>query len=225
MLAHWRLRGLDLNKALDDLHAAGVIAIDSRQLLAKMRDPGTYRLGSDEPIDPSGPGTLFQALGSAGLVTASNADPEEEPCRHDRLIFEFAAGSAGRFEPEAAVQARNTSGKAGTPSAYTVRFLCDRRLFVFEAAYQVRLYDVGAVHRALNGALEATGRAERFLALRPQGGDVSFVFADPEGIPADRRQVRPGDVGRPRGDRAAVELNITKARPPAAARPAGRGSG
>jgi hypothetical protein len=180
MLAHWRLRGLDLNKALDDLHAAGVIAIDRRQLLAKMRDPGTHWLGSDEPIDPSDPEELFEALSSAGLVTAFNADPEEEPCRHDRLIFEFAEGSAGRFQPDAAVQARNTKGKAGTPGAYTVRFLVDRRLFGFEAAYQRRLYDVAAVHRALNGALEATGRAERFLALRPQGGDVSFVFADPK---------------------------------------------
>jgi hypothetical protein len=63
--------------------------------------------------------------------------------------------------------------------SYTVRFVYKGRLYCFGAENYGDWYDVDAVHRALNFALEKADQRERFIALESDGQIAAFVFADP----------------------------------------------
>lgn len=178
MWALWKLQGLDLRTALADLHAAGVIATPPEPLLDRMRQ---RRAGIEEvpPLDLSDPVALTSALIEAGILTMFDAETGLLPCRHDRLILEFAPNTNGRFAPECAVQTWHRRNADDLDAPYTVRFLLDGRLYRFGAENRSDWYDVAAVHRALNFALRTAGRRERFIVLGDVGQYAEFVFADP----------------------------------------------
>lgn len=179
MWAMWKLKGLDLNAALDDLHAAGVLPLPRAAMLDRMRkNRRGFRPG---PIDPTDPSTLHEAFGAAGLTTAFDTETGEIPCRHDRLILRFAEGAAGRFAPECPVQEWHREGASGR-GPYTVRFLLGGRLYRFGAENHGDWYDVRAVQRALNFALKASGKKERFVALDTGDQTAWLVFADPDAL-------------------------------------------
>lgn len=178
MWALWKLRGLDLNSALVDLHKAGLIGITAEALLAKMR-AAEGPFSERRPLDTSEPDGLEGALSHAGLLTAFDAETDELPCSHDRLILRFAENTDGRFRPECAVETWHRKSEDEVRGPYTVRFVHEGRLYRFGAQDRGDWYDVEAVQRAMNYALETAGRKERFLALEGDGQVASFVFADP----------------------------------------------
>ncbi len=186
MWAMWKLNGLNLRAAFDELRGTGVIGIAYEPLLEKMRharEPGRfehgiglYELGS---MDPSDPDILLEALSRADLVTAFDVETGHIPCRHHLLAMRFAENSAGRFPLECAVQAVQRKGEDAAGSLYQVRFLYRGRLYRFGAENRGDWYDVAAVQRALNFALKTAGQRERFIALGAEGQMAAFVFADP----------------------------------------------
>jgi hypothetical protein len=178
MWAMWKLKSLDLRTAVDDLHGAGVIAIARGPLLERMRK-GRETVDEIEPIDLSDPGSFTGALAHADVLTMFDVESDELPCRHDRLILEFATGSAGRFKPECPVQTWHRKRENDFDAPYTVRFLYKGRLYRFGAENRGDWYDVEAVLRALNFALETAGQKERFIAEESDGQVASFVFAVP----------------------------------------------
>jgi hypothetical protein len=179
MWALWKLKGLTLSTALDDLHAAGVVAVASGPLLERMRQDQGF-LDDHGPLDMSDPNTLIGAFSHAGILTTFDVETDELPCDHDRLILRFAENSRGEFTAECPVQAWHRKSEDDFDGPYTVRFLYKGRLYRFGAENRGDWYDVEAVQRALNFALEQAGQRERFLALESDGQIASFVFANPE---------------------------------------------
>ena len=189
MWSIWKLKGLNLHAALDDLRGAGVIGIAREPLLEKMRrarEPGKweYDFWGEElgALDPSDPDTLWEALSRAGMVTAFDVETGYTPVDHHLLAMQFAENSAGRFTPECAVQAVHRKGEDPTGGSYTVRFLYRDRLYRFDAENRGDWYDVDSVQRALNFALKTAGQKERFVALDTEGQAAAFVFADPAAL-------------------------------------------
>jgi hypothetical protein len=179
MLAAWKLNSLDLGTAIDELHAAGVLPLAREPLLKLMRRAPEGDERRDQ-LDTSDPDTLTEALIRAGIVTVFDAETGTLPCDHHRLILEFAENSDGRFAPECPVQTWHRRGEDELDAAYTVRFVYRGRLYSFGAENRGDWYDVAAVVRALNFALETAGQRERFIALASDGQVASFVFADPQ---------------------------------------------
>jgi hypothetical protein len=172
MWATWKLGGIDLVSALNDLHAAGVIDLPAEEVLLRARQKRHQE--EEGPLDVTDPRSLKAALDAAGVLTAFDAETDQTP-DHDWLIGVFAEGTRGRFTPECP---RQESGDEDGP--FTVQFIDAGRLFRFEAENFGGWYDVEAVQRALNVALETAGRRERFIALQGDGQIAEFVFADPE---------------------------------------------
>jgi hypothetical protein len=103
MEAVWALRGLTVPMALADLHAADVLPDGPEVMQARVAEPSPDD-EEDRPEDRHGPAAVLRALGVAGLVTEFDTEAGMLPYDHDRLILEFAGGTAGRFVPECPVQ-------------------------------------------------------------------------------------------------------------------------
>lgn len=63
---------------------------------------------------------------------------------------------------------------------YIVQLVYKNRLFRVGAENYGDWYDVEAVHRLVDLALETAGQPERFIPLRSGGQEAIFVFADPK---------------------------------------------
>ncbi len=179
MWATWKLKGVNLDAAIDDLRAAGIITMSRDAILETMRR-STATYGDTEPIDRCDSRGFEEALGAAGILTGFDTESGLVPCSYDELIMRFAENSRGGFDVECAVQTykpESTKDKRDAP--YTVRFLYKGRLYRFGPEDRGDWYDVEAVDRAVNFALETAGRKERFLALLNAGQGAAFVFADP----------------------------------------------
>jgi hypothetical protein len=179
MWALWKLNGLNLDMAIDDLRAAGVIAIEREPLLKRIRLDQDY-LDEHSPLDLSDSDTLTEALTQADVLTNFDAETGMVPCDHDRLIRLFAKHSRGQFAPECVVQTWDRKREDNVNAPYTVRFLYRGRAYRFGAENKSDWYDVQAVYRALNFALATAGQKERFVWLATGGQAESFVFAAPE---------------------------------------------
>ncbi len=181
MWAMWKLKGLSLDSAIDELRTAGVIGLTREAVHEKMhraREPMGEK--KSEPVDTSDPQTLTEALASAGIVTSFDVESDEIPCNHHHLVMEFAENSGGRFQPECAVQTWHQKDQEDLDAPYTVRFLYRGRLYRFDTENLGDWYDVEAVYRALNFALTTAGQKERFIGLETGGQTAAFVCADPE---------------------------------------------
>ncbi len=179
MLATWRLNGLDLGTAIDELHVAGVLPLGREPLLKLMRE-ARERDERGGQIDMADPDTLTEAISWAGIFTAFDAETGQLPCDHHRLILKFAENSNGRFKPECPVQTWHRKSNDDFDAPYTVRFVYQNRLYTFGAENRGDWYDVTAVTRALNFALKTAGQPERFIALNNGDQIASFIFADPQ---------------------------------------------
>jgi hypothetical protein len=171
--AAWQLQGLELRTALAELHAAGVLPHSPEDLLARMAER------EEEPLDTTDPSGLTAALGYAGVTTGFDTETGMVPCDHHHLIRDFAEGSAGRFTPECPVQVWHQQGEDDYDGPYTVQFLYRGRAYRFGAENYGDYYDVEAVVRALNAALEHSGQRERYIGLYTGSQCASFVFAAP----------------------------------------------
>jgi hypothetical protein len=101
------------------------------------------------------------------------------PCHHEELIRDFADHSDGKFKPECPVQIWHRQSEGDLDSPYTVQFLYRGLLYRFWAENYGDYYDVEAVARALNTALERNGQRERYLGLYTGDQCACLVFADP----------------------------------------------
>jgi hypothetical protein len=174
--AVWKLQGLDVRNALAELHAAGVIRQTPDELLARM---DRREDDAEERLDTSHPWLLVRALGHAGLTTFFDTETGFVPCHHHHLIQQFAEGSGGRFTPECPVQIWRRRDEDDYNAPYIVQFVYRGRLYRFGAENYGDYYDVEAVVRALNTALEQNGQRERYIGLHTGDQCAHFVFADP----------------------------------------------
>jgi hypothetical protein len=174
--AVWKLQGLDVRSALAELHSAGVVRQTPDELLARM---GEGQGGGGEALDVTEPALLAGALSYADLTTYFDTGTGFVPCNHHHLIRHFARGSGGRFTPEYPVQTWHRQGEDDYDGPYTVQFIYRGRLYRFAAENYGDYYDVDAVVRALNTALEHNGQRERYLGLYTGDQCARFVFADP----------------------------------------------
>jgi hypothetical protein len=173
--SEWKLHGLDVCNALAELHAAGVISRTPDELLSLAQPTED----EEERLDTTHPWLLARALGNSGVITHFDTETGFVPCDHDQLIREFAEGSAGRFTPECPVQIWHQTNQDDFDAPYTVQFIYRDRLYRFAAENYGDYYDVAAVVRALNTALEQSGQRERYIGLYTGDQCAQFIFADP----------------------------------------------
>jgi hypothetical protein len=179
MWVMWKLQGLDLSSAAEELHAAGVIAEEPQAILQQMRLHVESR-NDGRSFDLTDPDGMIGILSMSGILTMFDAETGVLPCRHDRLVENFGDATTGRFQPQFAVQFWRPQSEDDFTAPYIVQFVFNDRLYRFGAENYGDWYDVASVQRALNVALEDAGRPERFLPLAPGGQFAIFVFADPQ---------------------------------------------
>jgi hypothetical protein len=132
--------------------------------------------------DQDGDGSLLGVLWEANVFLAFDAETGMLPCRHDRLLRDFAKSSRGVFVPEAVCQRWHQRSAEDFEADYTLQFIYDSRLYRVRLRNQGDWYDVERLVRAVNRALQDAGHAERFHALAVGGQVAQFVFATPEAI-------------------------------------------
>lgn len=148
--------------------------------LAVIASRATTKRSEDEvyPDDVEG---LFHA---AGRYLAFDAETGMVPARHDELIDDIAAASAGRFVPEAALETYTTPSEESETGTYRVQFIHRGRLYRFAPEDLGDWYDVPAVLVAVDRALLDAQVKERPVALKSGGQDVALIFADPGALKA-----------------------------------------
>jgi hypothetical protein len=179
MWAKWKLAGLDLSSALADLRAAGVIRSSPEDVILKMKK-GRRESFETEPLDTSDPDNLLWALVQEEIVVTFDAESDQMPCDHHWLLFDFADATYGKFTPEYATQYWQQKNKDDFDAPYIVQLIYKNRMFRVGAENYGDWYDVEAIHRLVNLALETAGQSERFIALQSRGQEAIFVFADPK---------------------------------------------
>jgi HEAT repeat protein len=179
MWAKWKLQGISLRMALDELHRVGVIHTAPEDLINRMKAEAA-RSGSAEDFDLTDSNDVFNALGYEGILTVFDVETSTIPCDHHHLILGFAESSAGRFNPQWPVQIWHQQHQDDYDALYTVQFVYRNRLFRIGAENYGDWYDVKSVLNLMNFALITTGQPERFITLDSNGQVAAFVFADPK---------------------------------------------
>lgn len=99
---------------------------------------------------------------------------EVSPPPHDQLVLDLADNSLGRLQPEAVVQEANDAGEG------FVQFIHQNQLYRVRVRSLDRAYDVERILLAVNTAVAASGKPERFVALKEIDAPVRpFIFIDP----------------------------------------------
>lgn len=178
MWATWKLENRDLVAALTEMQSAGIIQMAPHEVLQKMQEE--HKEYDDlTPLDTSDPYSLTGALVTAGIVVKFDTESDMLPSYHDRLILEFADASNGRFAPQWPIQTWHQANEEDYDAPYTVQFVLKNRLFQTGAENYGDWYDVEAVVRLINFALEIAGDRRCYIALATGDQTASFVFADP----------------------------------------------
>jgi hypothetical protein len=172
----WKLEGLEVRQAVTELHAAGVIEMTPEEVMARIKE---HHEKSGKPLDTTEPSLLTLALGYSDLTVYFDTETGSLPCKHHDLILDFARSSGGRFGPECPVQIWHCQDEDDYKGPYTVQFIYCGRLYRFAAENYGDYYDVDAVVRAMNVALEHNGQRERYIGLYTGDQCAHFVFADP----------------------------------------------
>ena len=176
MWAKWKLQNIDLRTVLGELHEAGVISTSPDRLITKMREG---RSENSQSLDLSNPHELASALVCDEIVVMFDAETGTLPCNHDWLVLLFTEYVGDRFRPQWPVQLWHQEDEDDFDAPYTLQFVYQDRLFRTGAENDGDWYDVEAVVRLLNFALETTGQAERFIGLAANGQCPVFVLANP----------------------------------------------
>lgn len=177
MWVAWKLEGINLISALDELTKANVVSESAVTLLSRM-NKARKEQGESE-VDASDPSEFLAALGHTNRLVAFDAETGMLPCNHHRLLLDFAKASSGALQIEAPGEIWHQKSDDDYDAPYTVQFIHQGKLYRFGAENYGDWYDVEAVHNALNNVLEENGREERFIGLASDGQMASFVFAKP----------------------------------------------
>jgi hypothetical protein len=177
MWASWKLEGIDLHTALNDLEKAHVISEAPNALLSRMNKDRLQQ--GETPVDISDPSELIAALESAGRLVMFDAETGMLPCKHHHLLLEFAKATGGELQIESPSEIWQQKGDDDYDAPYKVQFVNQGKLYRFGAENYGDWYDVEAVHRAVNTVLKELRTENRFVELASDGQMASFVYANP----------------------------------------------
>lgn len=171
----WRANGWNAVSVMDQVVGAGLLdEVAYRQALEDLE----VNENDDEEAD----GSLLAVMWEAGIFLAFDVETGMLPCRHDRLLRDFANSSRGMFTPEAVSQQWHQQNPEDFEADYTLQFVFDGRLYRVQLRNQGDWYDVKRLVLAINPALQDAGHTERFHALVVGGQVAQFVFATPEAV-------------------------------------------
>jgi hypothetical protein len=122
---------------------------------------------------------LFEFLLAGGCGLMFDAESGELPCRHDRLLQDFAAASDGAFRPEAVHQEWLQQDEDDFEREYLLKFVHQGSLYTGRMRNYGDWYDVERVLEIVNRALSDAGVAQRFVAVGTGDQTAAFVCADP----------------------------------------------
>jgi len=162
--------------ALDQTKAAVAKSglLDAAELAAAVE-----RLNKASQRDPTRVPGLLDLLAAANRAIMFDAETGMLPCRHDRLVQDFARYSQGLFQPTAVTEQWHQRDEEDYEADYTLRFIHDGRLYMGRLRNFGDWYDVERTVFMVNAALVDSNRSERFVALATGDQTASFVFADP----------------------------------------------
>ena len=140
--------------------------------------------GESDDHDEAPVDGVFGLLHAAKRYLDFDAETGIVPNRHDQLILEFAAASAGQFKPEAVLETYTPDSPDADTGKYAVQFISGGRLYRFEPRDLGDWYDVEATLAALNLALKDGGSASQFVPLASNGQVAEITFADPSTLKA-----------------------------------------
>lgn len=176
MCAYWRLEGITLLDALEDLAEAGLITEPPDRFLESMNRP--LRRGILKPVDISNPESLVEALRYANRLVYFDYKTGEIPVEHVGLLREFAEASQGALPLEASTQTYYPATSDDEPDSYLVQFLSRGKRYSFFAGSYGSTNDGDSIFNALNVALVDAGRKERYFRISSFDGGA--MCADPE---------------------------------------------
>lgn len=165
-------QGASSDELLTAIEQSGLLSPDELQTLRT-------GLAANGPNAESEPDHLFDLLCIARRAAAFDVETGELPCRHDKLVADFADISAGKFTPTALLETWQQSHDDDFDASYLLQFVCNGRLYRGEIRNLGDWYDVERVVAMMNQALSDAGTAKRFLGLDSDGQVAMFVFADP----------------------------------------------
>ncbi len=178
MWVYWKLEGIDLRTALDDLADLGIIGDEPNAVVSHMQ---TQRRGEGKNVlDLSEPDGLMAVLGQSSRLLAFDAETDMLPCNHHRLLLDFADAAQGALQIESPSEVWHRTSEDDFDAPYTVQFIREGKLYRFGAENFGDWYDVEAVLNAANYILASTGRDEKFIGLQSDGQVAYFIFATPE---------------------------------------------
>jgi hypothetical protein len=162
--------------AIEELDAAVAgSGVMSPAALQRARAEFRSRPGGDSGWPPG----LFEYMTAGGCAMIIDAETGELPCRHDRLLQEFAAASDGSLRPEAVHQEWHQENEEDFEAEYTLRFVHQSALYSGRLRNYGDWYDVERTVEIINRALSDAGLAQRFVGIGTGDQTAAFVFADP----------------------------------------------
>jgi len=155
-------------------------AVEAGLLSQQNADQAIAATKRENDADQASPPGLSDLLSAAKLLIMFDAEADMVPCRHDRLVADFAAHSGGKFSPEAINEKWLQENPDDEEAEYDLQFVHGGQLFRGRLQNLGDWYDVKRVSAMINQALADAGGPERFVALDTGEQMASFVFADPK---------------------------------------------
>jgi hypothetical protein len=166
-----------------DFAAMGARAVELGLLTNDERRDALEALKAEDGEEETSDGIL-RLLHAAGRVLHVGAEAAEMPCRHDRLLREFADCSQRKFQPTALSEIQDRLNPDEEPGDYLVRLASGPYLYQARIRNHGDWYDLERIRLLVNRVLSDTGAQERFVSLRAHGEVVTYVFGDPQKIAA-----------------------------------------
>jgi hypothetical protein len=154
---------------------------------SKLFDETTVAAAAERLKRPSadpraGEPELLDLLIELNVVVFFDAETGELPCRHDRLLLDFAAHSQAKFAPTAVSQEWQQKHEDDEAAPYVLRFIQAGKLYTGALRNNGDWYDVERVVELINRALADAACEERFVPLATGDQMAAFVFAEPTGL-------------------------------------------
>ncbi len=172
----WQQQGWTLEAVLADAYKLGLLSRKpSKKRIAELRSQwlaqweGGRDFSEAEMLEP--------ALEELGVAFSLDVESWVMPCPHDELVQRFGEIAGRRLK---LTRIRQTRDSPEEP--FTVTFAVGRDYYQFFAEENRDLFDVDAVHRALNYVLEDLGRQERFFTSPPGDGVAFYVFGRADAV-------------------------------------------
>jgi HEAT repeat protein len=171
MRVAWISKGITPKMAAKELVEAVVIRPPEEELLE--------RLEEDWQRDRQPSTIIFWLLDFSKRLTGFDCETSIIPVDHVELIEDLMEIGSDVFQVEAISESWQLENE-DDPEAILggeVQFVCNRKLYRFNVEYLGDWYDVNSVLKALNSALEESGRSQRFMLLYTGDQTCLVIFA------------------------------------------------